>query len=137
MVLPCAQKLLQLLSTRVQQVKMFFNLTTEISFYSGNTLMHDPFAMRPFFGYNVGHYIEHWLSLPHRYSNAQLPKIFKVNWFRRDAKGGFLWPGFGENSRVIDWIIRRVENDDTIMEKTPIGYIPRKESFNLNGLKVR
>lgn len=99
--------------------------------------MHDPFAMRPFFGYNFGQYLDHWLSMPHRHPTAKLPKIFKVNWFRKDANGQFLWPGFGENCRVIDWILRRIEGDPTIAEKTPIGYVPKENSFNLDGLKVR
>lgn len=65
--------------------------------------MHDPFAMRPFFGYNFGRYLEHWLSFPHRYPNASMPKIFAVNWFRKGADGKFLWPGFGENVRVLEY----------------------------------
>jgi len=97
--------------------------------------MHDPFAMRPFFGYNFGHYLSHWLNMPHRYPNAKLPRIFKVNWFRKSADGAFLWPGFGENSRAIDWIIRRIEGDPNIAEKTPIGWVPKEGSLNLTGLK--
>lgn len=80
--------------------------------HKGKVIMHDPFAMRPFFGYNFGHYLSHWLSFEKK-SNLRLPKIFHVNWFRKDAQSGeFLWPGFGENCRVLDWICRRVDNED-------------------------
>lgn len=96
--------------------------------------MHDPFAMRPFFGYNFGHYLDHWLSMEKR--SSKLPKIFHVNWFRRSKDGKFLWPGFGENSRVIDWILRRLENEDCAKE-TPIGYIPKENALNLEGLKQK
>ena len=72
--------------------------------------MHDPFAMRPFFGYNFGRYLEHWLSMDGR-KGVRLPRIFHVNWFRRDEAGRFLWPGFGENARVLDWICRRLDGE--------------------------
>lgn len=94
--------------------------------------MNDPFAMRPFFGYNFGHYLNHWLSMS-KVENAQLPEIFHVNWFRKGANG-FLWPGFGENSRVLDWILRRLDGEDCAFE-SPIGYLPKTESLNLEGLK--
>ena len=73
--------------------------------------MHDPFAMRPFFGYNFGHYLKHWLSFEKK-DGLKLPRIFHVNWFRKDDNNKFLWPGFGENSRVLDWICRRVDGED-------------------------
>lgn len=73
--------------------------------------MHDPFAMRPFFGYNFGHYLKHWLSFEKK-DGLKLPHIFHVNWFRKDDNNKFLWPGFGENSRVLDWICRRVDGED-------------------------
>lgn len=95
--------------------------------------MNDPFAMRPFFGYNFGHYLKHWLSMEN-VENAKLPKIFHVNWFRKDANGKFLWPGFGENSRVLDWILRRVEGED-IARDSMIGLIPKLNSINLDGIK--
>lgn len=96
--------------------------------------MHDPFAMRPFFGYNFGTYLEHWLDLPKQHTS--LPKIFQVNWFRKDSNGNFLWPGFGENIRVLDWIIRRLDGADDAV-KSPIGYLPKKESFPLDHLDAK
>lgn len=94
--------------------------------------MHDPFAMRPFLGYNFGHYLSHWLSLGRR-PGAKLPKIFHVNWFRKSPSGGFLWPGYGENIRVLDWIFRRVKGE---AEATPsfVGYLPSQDSLDLQGL---
>lgn len=102
--------------------------------------MNDPFAMRPFFGYNFGHYLEHWLNfnkshpLNNPNNNNKLPKIFHVNWFRKGDDNKFLWPGFGENSRVLDWICRRVDGEPCA-EETPIGYIPTRDGLNLDGLK--
>ncbi|XP_055341899.1 phosphoenolpyruvate carboxykinase, cytosolic [GTP]-like isoform X2 [Paramacrobiotus metropolitanus] len=100
--------------------------------HSGKVIMHDPFAMRPFFGYNFGKYLEHWLSMEQRPA-AQLPRIFHVNWFRKDAAGKFIWPGFGENSRVLDWIVRRVNGEDCAVESAA-GYLPRPGSINVDGL---
>jgi len=97
-------------------------------------IMHDPFAMRPFFGYNFGDYLQHWLSMENRSSN--LPKIFHVNWFRKNSEGKFLWPGFGENSRVLDWILKRLDNEDCAKD-TPIGLIPAANSLNLDGLQEK
>lgn len=94
--------------------------------------MHDPFAMRPFFGYNFGHYLSHWLKFGQDKS-LKVPKIFHVNWFRKGSDGSFLWPGFGENCRVLEWICRRVDNQDCAME-TPIGYIPQPGTLNTSGL---
>lgn len=102
--------------------------------------MADPFAMRPFFGYNFGHYLKHWLNVPRLHPSPKLPKIFHVNWFRKDAEtSSFLWPGFGENSRVLDWIIRRIETDENPppVYRTPIGLLPQKDTFRLDGLKER
>lgn len=95
--------------------------------------MHDPFAMRPFFGYNFGNYVKHWLSMQDK-QDLKLPKIFHVNWFRKDDAGKFMWPGFGENSRVLDWVCRRVDGEDSAI-KTPIGFIPKEDAINLEGLK--
>ncbi|XP_077982156.1 phosphoenolpyruvate carboxykinase, cytosolic [GTP]-like [Glandiceps talaboti] len=100
--------------------------------HTAKVVMHDPFAMRPFFGYNFGDYMRHWLSFQKK-SDLKLPKIFHVNWFRKDKNEKFLWPGFGENSRVIDWIIRRCEGED-VASKSPIGYIPKEGTLNLDGL---
>lgn len=96
--------------------------------------MNDPFAMRPFFGYNFGKYLEHWLSMS-QVENAKLPAIFHVNWFRK-GNNGFLWPGFGENSRVLDWILRRIDGEDIAIE-SPIGYLPKPETLNLNGINEK
>lgn len=100
--------------------------------HKSKVVMFDPFAMRPFFGYNFGHYLDHWLSFGDK-TGLNLPKIFHVNWFRKGSDGKFLWPGFGENSRVLDWICRRVNQEDCA-QKTPIGFIPKPGSLNLDGL---
>lgn len=101
--------------------------------FKAKVVMHDPFAMRPFFGYNFGRYMKHWLSFRDQ-AGLHLPKIFHVNWFRLDEKDhSFLWPGFGENSRVLDWICRRCDNEDVAV-KTPIGYVPKPDAINLDGL---
>lgn len=101
--------------------------------HKGKVIMHDPFAMRPFFGYNFGHYLSHWLSMEDM-KNAKLPPIFHVNWFRKSTDGKFLWPGFGENSRVLDWILRRIEGEN-IAEDSAIGLLPKAGSINLEDLK--
>ncbi|XP_049725578.1 phosphoenolpyruvate carboxykinase, cytosolic [GTP] isoform X2 [Elephas maximus indicus] len=100
--------------------------------HKGKVIMHDPFAMRPFFGYNFGKYLAHWLSMAQRPA-AKLPKIFHVNWFRKDKEGRFLWPGFGENSRVLEWMFKRINGEDSA-KLTPIGYIPAEDALNLKGL---
>ncbi|XP_032297606.1 phosphoenolpyruvate carboxykinase [GTP], mitochondrial, partial [Coturnix japonica] len=101
--------------------------------HKGGRLMHDPFAMRPFFGYNAGRYLAHWLSMGER-SGARLPRIFHVNWFLRDNEGGFVWPGFGHNARVLAWIYGRIQGKDTA-RPTPIGLVPKEGELDLNGLK--
>lgn len=100
--------------------------------FKGKKIMHDPMAMRPFMGYNFGHYLQHWLDLA-KVEGRKMPKIFHVNWFRTDEKGKFLWPGFGENIRVIDWILRRCKGEDCAVE-TPIGFVPKQGSINMAGL---
>ena len=96
-------------------------------------LRHDPFAMLPFCGYNMGDYFAHWLSMTDRTDEAKLPRIYGVNWFRKDADGRFVWPGFGENSRVLEWICRRLE-DDAGGTPTPIGVVPTVDDLDLDGL---
>jgi phosphoenolpyruvate carboxykinase (GTP) len=100
--------------------------------FKGKIVMNDPFAMRPFAGYNMGEYFNHWLSFKGKH--YRLPKVFHTNWFRKDAEGNFLWPGFGDNVRVLDWILRRVDGESNSAVETPIGYVPNKAAFNLDGL---
>jgi phosphoenolpyruvate carboxykinase (GTP) len=92
----------------------------------------DPMAMLPFCGYNMGQYFKHWLEIGPRVSNQ--PLIFHGNWFRKGADGKFLWPGFGDNMRVLKWIIDRCEGKAGA-EETPIGYIPRPEDLDLEGIE--
>lgn len=92
----------------------------------------DPMAMLPFCGYNMCDYFEHWLKMGVRMANQ--PKIFHVNWFRTDANGNFIWPGFGDNMRVLDWIIKRCEGEAEAVE-TPIGFMPKTEDINLEGME--
>ncbi len=91
----------------------------------------DPMAMRPFVGYNMGDYFQHWLDMGHKIPNA--PKIFHVNWFRTDDEGHFIWPGFGDNMRVLDWILARCE-DKVDARETAIGYVPYAKDINIEGL---
>lgn len=95
----------------------------------------DPFAMLPFIGYNVGSYLKHWLEIGKRTSSDKLPKIFYVNWFRKDQNGKWLWPGFGENSRVLKWVIERVSGEGKA-EKTVLGYMPTEDAIDTDGLDV-
>lgn len=97
-------------------------------------LRRDPMAMRPFIGYHVGDYIQHWLEMGTQ-GAAKMPKIFHVNWFRAGSDGKFLWPGFGENMRVLEWILSRVEGVGQGVE-TPIGVIPRSADLNCAGLDL-
>jgi phosphoenolpyruvate carboxykinase (GTP) len=98
------------------------------------TLRFDPMAMLPFCGYNMSDYFAHWLTIGHR-EGARLPKMFYVNWFRRDEAGRFLWPGFGENSRVLAWIFRRCQGEADAVE-TPVGLVPPREGIDTEGLEV-
>ena len=93
----------------------------------------DPMAMRPFVGYNMGDYFKHWLDMGKVIPNA--PKIFHVNWFRTDDEGHFIWPGFGDNMRVLNWIIDRCDGKADAVE-TPIGYVPVAEDINIEGLDI-
>lgn len=104
----------------------------EFLHFKEKSLMNDPFAMRPFFGYNFGDYLKHWLELEQNPHN-KVPKIFHVNWFRKDSNGKFIWPGFGENVRVLEWILQRVDNA-AVANTTPIGLVPKPQSLNTDGL---
>jgi phosphoenolpyruvate carboxykinase (GTP) len=92
-------------------------------------------AMLPFCGYNYADYFAHWLSMTSHSDESKLPRIFFVNWFRRDDEGRFLWPGFGDNSRVLKWIFERVDGTAEAID-TPIGRLPTKEALDLSGLDV-
>ncbi|MBN9736742.1 Phosphoenolpyruvate carboxykinase [GTP] [Pseudonocardia sp. Ae168_Ps1] len=93
----------------------------------------DPMAMLPFLGYNVGDYFAHWVNVGKSADEGKLPKIFYVNWFRRGEDGRFLWPGFGENSRVLKWVIERLEGSAAAVE-TPIGFVPTADQIDLEGV---
>ncbi|MGH3358114.1 MAG: phosphoenolpyruvate carboxykinase domain-containing protein, partial [Nocardioidaceae bacterium] len=95
----------------------------------------DPMAMLPFLGYNAGDYFQHWINVGKDADSSKLPRIFYVNWFRRDEDGGFLWPGFGENSRVLKWVFERTEGTADAIE-TPVGRVPAPGSLDLDGLDV-
>lgn len=99
------------------------------------TVRRDPMAMLPFLGYHVGDYLDHWIELGKNADSTKLPKIFYVNWFRRGADGRFLWPGFGENSRVLEWIVGRIEGS-TGASSTPVGHVPTAADLDLDGLDV-
>ncbi|MEU5811440.1 phosphoenolpyruvate carboxykinase (GTP) [Streptomyces sp. NPDC047718] len=98
-------------------------------------LRRDPFAMLPFCGYNMGDYMAHWIKVGASADAAKLPKIYYVNWFRKNDAGKFVWPGFGENSRVLKWIVGRLDGTAEGVE-TPIGILPTKESLDLDGLDI-
>ena len=93
----------------------------------------DPMAMRPFCGYNMGDYWQHWLDMGEKLTDP--PKIFNVNWFRTDDEGHFLWPGFGDNLRVVEWILGRCFGEKDAVE-TELGFEPRPEDINLEGTDV-
>ncbi|MFC4337257.1 phosphoenolpyruvate carboxykinase (GTP) [Salininema proteolyticum] len=96
----------------------------------------DPMAMLPFIGYNAGDYFDHWIGMGKSADDeSKLPSVFYVNWFRRDEDGGFLWPGFGENSRVLKWVVERLEGKAEAVE-TPIGFNPRPEDIDVEGLDM-
>jgi len=98
-------------------------------------LRHDPFAMLPFCGYNMGDYFQHWMNVGKDRDKDKLPKIYYVNWFQKNEEGEFIWPGFGENSRVLKWIFERTEGNGEA-EKTPIGYVPGENGLDLEGLSL-
>jgi phosphoenolpyruvate carboxykinase (GTP) len=106
---------------------------TAAQFGQQGEVRRDPMAMLPFCGYNMGDYFKHWLTMGKKM--AAPPKIFNINWFRKDADGNFLWPGFGENLRVLEWIISRCKNEVDAVE-TPIGYLPHENDIDLTGLRI-
>lgn len=95
----------------------------------------DPFAMLPFMGYHMGDYLQHWLNIGKQTTPDKLPKIYYVNWFRKNAKGKFIWPGFGDNSRVLKWIVERIAGTGKAVN-TPIGNIPTLDAIDISGLSV-
>ena len=107
--------------------------TTAAATGAVGVLRHDPMAMKPFIGYNVGDYWAHWLEMGEKLGD-KAPKIFNVNWFKKDAEGHFMWPGFGDNMRVLDWIIKRCEGT-VDADETAIGYLPKPEDINIEGIE--
>lgn len=107
--------------------------TTAAATGAVGVLRHDPMAMKPFIGYNVGDYWAHWLEMGEKLGD-KAPKIFNVNWFKKDEDGNFMWPGFGDNMRVLDWIIKRCEGT-VDADETAIGYLPKPEDINLTGIE--
>jgi len=96
----------------------------------------DPFAMLPFIGYNATDYLQHWLDIGEAADESKLPRIFYVNWFRKSPEGKFLWPGYGDNSRVLKWIVQRVSGEIGA-EKSIIGYLPKQEDLDVSGLELK
>ena len=107
---------------------------TAAAFGEVGKLRFDPFAMLPFCGYNMADYFGHWLELG-KTPNAKLPKVFYVNWFRKDDDGHFVWPGFGENSRVLEWVFRRCDGEAEAVD-SPIGLLPAPGELKLDGVDV-
>ena len=92
-------------------------------------------AMLPFCGYNMADYMQHWLDIGNSTDATKLPRIYSVNWFRKDANGRFVWPGYGENSRVLKWIIERLEGTAPAVE-TPVGHLPAPGAIDVDGLSL-
>jgi phosphoenolpyruvate carboxykinase (GTP) len=109
--------------------------TTTAALGKAGVLRRDPFAMLPFCGYHMADYFAHWLSMTGRTERAKLPKIFFVNWFRKDDSGRWLWPGFGENSRVLKWVCERIDGTGKAVE-TPIGHLPTPDALDMTGLTM-
>jgi phosphoenolpyruvate carboxykinase (GTP) len=109
--------------------------TTAAALGKAGVLRRDPFAMLPFCGYNMGDYFAHWLSIAGKADRSKLPKVFFVNWFRKSPEGKWLWPGYGENSRVLKWICERVEGTGKAV-RSPIGYLPTEDALDVSGLKI-
>jgi phosphoenolpyruvate carboxykinase (GTP) len=110
--------------------------TTAAQTGSVGVVRRDPMAMLPFLGYSAGDYFQHWVEMGKSADSAKLPRIFYVNWFRRDDEGRFLWPGFGENIRVLKWAVERMHGRAAAVE-TPIGYVPAPGSLDVTGLDVQ
>ena len=108
--------------------------TTAAAVGAVGNLRRDPFAMLPFCGYHMGDYFSHWLSFADR-ENVKLPRMYLVNWFRKDAENKFIWPGYGENSRVLAWIVDRLEGRAEA-ETTPFGLVPNVEELHLDGMSL-
>jgi phosphoenolpyruvate carboxykinase (GTP) len=109
--------------------------TTAAAAGAVGNLRRDPFAMLPFCGYNMADYFAHWLSIGAEADPDKLPKIFYVNWFRKDESGRWLWPGYGENSRVLEWVFERVSGTGEAID-TPIGLVPGPGAIDTDGLDV-
>ena len=109
--------------------------TTAAALGQAGVLRRDPFAMLPFCGYNMADYFMHWLSFAQRTDRSNLPKAYFVNWFRKDANGRWLWPGYGDNSRVLKWICERVDGTAEA-QQTPIGNLPTPDALDLAGLNL-
>jgi phosphoenolpyruvate carboxykinase (GTP) len=109
--------------------------TTTANIGAVGVVRRDPFAMLPFCGYHMGDYLAHWIKIGQKSSQDKLPKIFYVNWFRKSDDGKWLWPGYGENSRVLKWIFERTEGTAKAVE-TPIGYLPMPDAIDTAGLSV-
>ena len=92
-------------------------------------------AMLPVIGYHAGDYFDHWINVGKDNDASRLPRIFYVNWFRRDEQGDFLWPGFGENSRVLKWVVERIDGQAAAVE-TPIGHVPAPGDLDTDGLDI-
>ena len=107
--------------------------TTAAAAGAVGVVRYDPMAMLPFCGYHMGDYFQHWIDMGSKMSNP--PKIFNVNWFRKDEEGRFIWPGFGDNLRALLWALGRCE-DSAEAVKTPLGYVPAPGSIDLDGLDI-
>ena len=109
--------------------------TTAAAFGAQGVVRRDPFAMLPFCGYNMGDYFAHWLAMGGKAEAGKLPRLYFVNWFRKDDEGRFVWPGFGDNARVLKWIAERLDGEAEAVD-TPVGRVPTRASLDLSGLEL-